>query len=98
MDSYGTDDQRDYAEEAANQELLDNPDPEPVTQQEGVPMDAATFKAGQHVRAFHPLMFGVVREGIILSIGTKRAKIDFGQLYGGTVLVRLSDILEEVDN
>ncbi len=69
-----------------------------VTQQEGVPMDTATFKAGQHVRAFHPLMFGVVREGIILSIGRKRAKIDFGQLNGGTVLVRLAGVIEVVDN
>ncbi len=69
-----------------------------VTQQEGAPMVAATFKAGQHVRAFHPLMFGVIKDGIILSMGTKRAKIDFGQLNGGTVLVRIRDIVETVDN
>ncbi len=80
-----------------------------VTQQEGAPMDAVqawrkdheahlrslglTFKAGDKVKAFHPAMVGVVKYGDVVSIGRTYARIDFGQLLGGTWKVRREDIL-----
>jgi hypothetical protein len=40
-----------------------------------------SYKTGETVTAFHPRMFGVVKEGRIVKVGHKYLHIDFG-LWG----------------
>lgn len=54
------------------------------------------FSVGEHVRAFHPGMFGVVKEGKIERVGSVYLYIDFGQLLGGVRRVRYEHVVEKV--
>lgn len=49
--------------------------------------------AGERRLVFHPRMFGVVKSGEIVKVGSKYAHIDFGELLGGVVRVPLRDVL-----
>ena len=51
------------------------------------------FKAGDTVRAFHPGMFGVVKEGTVAKVGRKYLYVDFGQLLGGVIRIRPTDVV-----
>lgn len=37
---------------------------------------------GSRVRAFHPQMFGVVKEGNVTGVGSKYVRVNFGDLLG----------------
>lgn len=37
---------------------------------------------GSRVRAFHPQMFGVIKEGKVVKVGSKYARVNFGDLLG----------------
>jgi hypothetical protein len=51
-------------------------------------------QVGERVKAFHPRMVGVVKEGTITSINRKSVRIDFGPLLGGIRPVSPQDIVE----
>lgn len=53
-------------------------------------------RKGRRVRAFHPGFVGVVKEGEVVGVGSKYARIDFGQLNGGVFRVPFRHVLEEV--
>jgi hypothetical protein len=57
-------------------------------------MNPYTPREGETVHAFHPRTFGVVKTGRVVKIGRKFARIDFGQLWGGTVKVPLHHIVD----
>lgn len=57
-------------------------------------MKTSDVKIGDTVRAFHPGMFGVIREGNVVKRGSKYAHIDFGELRGGIFKVPYKDITE----
>ena len=53
-------------------------------------------KEGDRVQAFHPRMFGVVKEGEVVRVGRTWARVDFGELNGGVFRVALRDIVSVV--
>jgi hypothetical protein len=56
-----------------------------------------TFKKGDRVKAFHPGKFGVVNEGVVISHGSKFARIDFGELGGGICKVLHDHVIEVIE-
>lgn len=51
------------------------------------------IRVGERRLAFHPRMFGVVKVGEVVRVGSKYADLDFGELLGGVVRVPLRDVL-----
>lgn len=51
------------------------------------------IKVGERVRAFHPGMFGVVKEGEVTKVGSVYLYIDFGELLGGVRRVRFEHVV-----
>lgn len=55
-------------------------------------------KPGDRVRAFHPQMVGVVKEGTVEAVYHNCLMIDFGQLLGGIYSVKNDHVIvEETD-
>ena len=52
---------------------------------------------GSRVRAFHPQMFGVIKEGTVVRVGSAYCQIDFGDLLGGARKVPLRHVTEVVE-
>jgi len=53
------------------------------------------IKNGYRVRAFDPRTLGVIKEGSVLNVGRKYARIDFG--LTGPTRVRLADVVEVIE-
>lgn len=51
------------------------------------------YRVGEVVRAFHPGMLGVVKEGRIARIGSVYLYIDFGDLLGGVKRVAYKHVV-----
>lgn len=51
---------------------------------------------GTRVRAFHPGMFGVVKEGEVVKVGSKYAHVDFGEMLGGIKRVPMTHVVERI--
>jgi hypothetical protein len=52
------------------------------------------FKKGDKIKVFHPGMMGVIKEGTVHKIGSKYIYVDLGELLGGIVKCRPSDVVE----
>ena len=55
------------------------------------------YKVDDVVRAFHPGMFGVVKEGKVAKVGSVYLYIDFGELLGGVKRVRYQHVVSKDD-
>ena len=51
-------------------------------------------KVGERVKAFHPQMMGVVKEGTVVGRGSKYVRVDFGELLGGIKRVPHAHVVE----
>ena len=54
------------------------------------------YRVGDVVKAFHPRMFGVVKEGTVTKVGSVYLYIDFGELLGGVQRTRYTHVTEKV--
>lgn len=59
-------------------------------------MTETDIKVDDRVRAFHPRMFGVIKEGDVTKVGRKYVIVNFGALGGGTFRVAFRDIVSVV--
>lgn len=55
-----------------------------------------SVRKGDRVRVFHPRMFGVIKEGVVDTVGTKYVWIDFGALNGGLFRVTPKHVVEVI--
>lgn len=52
---------------------------------------------GDRVRAFHPGMFGVIREGLVTWAGQTRVRVNFGETLGGSFQVPREHVTAIID-
>ena len=61
-------------------------------------MNAPSLKAGDRIKAFHPRMMGVVKEGTVERVGRSYLHVNFGSILGGTVQVPYAHFVEKIEN